>query len=297
MAKMIVAAPPFPGEMGPLLQLARALAGRGHQITVLTGGAFRQAVERAGLEFAPLAGAADYDIKQFAIERARAGVAPGPEQLNFDWINCFVNPMPEEHLALQRLLEQDPEQYLISNVLFLGAVPVKQGAPGRRPLRWVGVSVVGLAVSSDDSTLFGPVPVEAGDDPKAANRAANAQFTAAFAPTRERLNDVLREMGAAEAVEGFVDFVYTVPDATAVLTVPGFEFHRSDLPSTIELVGAFRAEPAGDWQRPSWWSELDGSRPVVVVTQGTFANDDLSQLIEPALAGLAELDVTVVACR
>jgi len=33
----------------------------------------------------------------------------------------------------------------------------------------------------------------------------------------------------------------------------------------------------------------------VVVTQGTLASDDLSQLIEPALIGLAGLDVTVVA--
>ena len=42
-------------------------------------------------------------------------------------------------------------------------------------------------------------------------------------------------------------------------------------------------------------AELDGSRPVVVVTQGTQTNHDLSQLIEPALTGLADLDVTVVA--
>jgi len=39
--------------------------------------------------------------------------------------------------------------------------------------------------------------------------------------------------------------------ATAVLTVPGFEFHRSDLPAAIELVGAFPVEPAGRWERPS----------------------------------------------
>jgi UDP:flavonoid glycosyltransferase YjiC (YdhE family) len=32
-----------------------------------------------------------------------------------------------------------------------------------------------------------------------------------------------------------------------------------------------------------------------VVTQGTLANDDLSRLVEPALAGLADMDVTVVA--
>jgi MGT family glycosyltransferase len=295
MAKIIVAAPPVPGEFGPLLQIARALVTRGHQITVLTGSTFREAVENAGLSFAPLAGTVDYDIRQMVAERTEAGVAPGPEQLNFDWIHSFVNPMPEEHLALQALLDQDPDQYLISNVLFLGALPVKQGAAGRLPLRWIAVSAVGLSIASDDSTFFGPIPVGPGEDPKAANRAANAQFSAAMTPTRERLNHLLREMGAAEATEGFVDFVYTMADATAVLTVPGFEFYRNDLPGTIHLVGALPAEPASEWEKPSWWSELDGSRPVVVVTQGTLANDDLTQLIEPTLTGLAELDVTVVA--
>lgn len=295
MAKLIVAAPPVPGEFGPLLQIACTLADRGHQVTFVTGSLFRTAVERAGLRFEPLAGAADYDIRELVAERTEAGVAPGPGQLNFDWINAFVNPMPEQHLALQRVLEEDPDQYLIGNVLFTGAWPVQQGAPGRRPLGCVAVSVVGLAIASNDSTFFGPVPVGPGEDPKAANRAANAQFAAGMEPTRDRLNVLLRELGAAATEKGFVDFAYSVAESTAVLTVPGFEFERSDLPETIRLVGALPAEPAGEWERPAWWSELDGSRSVVVVTQGTLANDNLSQLVEPTLIGLAGLDVTVVA--
>ncbi|GAA2515013.1 glycosyltransferase [Winogradskya humida] len=84
-----------------------------------------------------------------------------------------------------------------------------------------------------------------------------------------------------------------VPDRTAILTVPGFEC--GDLPENVHLIGVLPAEAHADWQPPAWWAELDGSRPVVVVTQGTVANHDLSQLVEPTLAGLADLDVTVVA--
>ena len=46
--------------------------------------------------------------------------------------------------------------------------------------------------------------------------------------------------------------------------------------------------------RPAWWSDLDGSRPVVHLTQGTIANDDLSELILPTVHGLATEDVLVV---
>jgi hypothetical protein len=48
---------------------------------------------------------------------------------------------------------------------------------------------------------------------------------------------------------------------------------------------------AQDWQPPALWGELDRLRPVVVVTQGALANEDFSQLIEPALAGLADMGV------
>jgi UDP:flavonoid glycosyltransferase YjiC (YdhE family) len=49
-----------------------------------------------------------------------------------------------------------------------------------------------------------------------------------------------------------------------------------------------------DWTPPHWWDELDGRR-VVVVTQGTLANADLSALVEPALTALADEEVLVVA--
>jgi hypothetical protein len=46
---------------------------------------------------------------------------------------------------------------------------------------------------------------------------------------------------------------------------------------------------------PSWWSQLDGDRPVVHVTQGTIDNADLGQLLEPTIEALAGEDVVVVA--
>ena len=295
MSKIIVAAPPIVGELTPLLELARRLAGRGHRITVLTGGRFRAEVESSGLAFVPLPAGADFDDRQFGGNPERAKLAPGPEQLNFDWVHAFVNPMPDQHAALQVLLEQDPDQYLICNALFLGAVPTAMGAPGRRPRRWVAVSAVPLALSSRDTTFFGPVPVGPGEDGHAANLAANAEFAGATQPTRDRLNELLRSLGATETFPAFVDGIITVPDAAAALTVPGFEFPRSDAPDSLHLVGNLTAQRGAAWQAPSWWPELDGSRPVVVVTQGTQTNHDLSQLIEPALTGLADLDVTVVA--
>jgi UDP:flavonoid glycosyltransferase YjiC (YdhE family) len=295
MSKIIVASPPITGELAPLLELARRLAARGHQVTVLTGSRFRATVESSGLAFSPLAGRADFDDRLLETLPGRAELAPGPELFNFEWDHAFVQPMRDQCAALQNLLEQEPGQYLIANALFLGAVPAALGAPGRRPLRWTAVSVVPLALSSEDTTFFGPVPTGPGQDQKAANRAANAGFAQALRPTQDRLNEILRSMGATPTFPPFVDGIITVPDVTAALTVPGFEFARGDAPDNLHLVGHLSPQQPTDWEPPAWWPDLDSGRPVVVVTQGTIANSNLSQLIEPALTGLDGLDVTVVA--
>jgi UDP:flavonoid glycosyltransferase YjiC (YdhE family) len=298
MAKIILAAPPIPGELRPLLAIGRALTARGHQITVLTGAALEDTVRKAGLTFAAMTGDADYDTAELGSRPASR--AAGPGHIDHDWEHAFARPMPEEHRALQGLLEADPDQHLIANVLFLGAWPTRLGAPGRRPRRWIAVSVVGFAYPSVDTTYFGPVPVFPGQDQRAANVAANARFVASMRPNEEVLYRLLRELGATDEFPTLVEGTVELPDATALLSVPGYEFHRSDLPADVHFVGTVpirEMEALGipEWEPPSWWAELDGSRPVVVVTQGTLANFDLSHLVEPALAGLADLDVTVVA--
>ena len=78
------------------------------------------------------------------------------------------------------------------------------------------------------------------------------------------------------------------------LTVPSFEFPR-DIPPSVHFVGTLPIIP-NQAPLPSWAHELDGSRKVVLVTQGTVANHNFGLLIAPTLAALAnEPDLLVVA--
>jgi len=73
-----------------------------------------------------------------------------------------------------------------------------------------------------------------------------------------------------------------------------FEFPRRDLPASVRFVGTLPII-ANQTPLPPWADELDGSRKVVLVTQGTVANYDFGQLVAPTLAALAnEPDVLVV---
>ena len=76
-------------------------------------------------------------------------------------------------------------------------------------------------------------------------------------------------------------------------TVPGFEYPRSDMPHNVEFIGILPLDPPNGVERPVWFDELDGSRPVVHVSQGTIANAR-PDLFAPAIEGLANEDVLVV---
>jgi len=77
--------------------------------------------------------------------------------------------------------------------------------------------------------------------------------------------------------------------------VPSFEYPRRDLPATVQFVGPVFDSATSDFEVPHWWDVVLGARTVVHVTQGTLDNIDVSQLLGPAVRGLADRDVVVIA--
>lgn len=295
MPSVIVAAPPFSGELQPLLQIAGGLVERGHEVTVLTASRFEGRAADLGAHFVALTGSADFDDRRLAERYPEAAtVAAGADQLNF-LFGTSADAIPDQHQSLQQLLEADPDAVLLTNSVFLGHWAVGLGAPGRRPRRWVAVGCNPIALASDDTTPFGPAQPGPDGDGRAATRAANAEFQASLEPCRQRIEDAVRQLGATSPVPSVFDGMVTVPDVFASLTVAGLEFVRSDAPGSLHLVGALPAPTSAGWTPPHWWADLETERPVVVVTQGTLANDDLSQLVRPTLDALADQDVLVVA--
>jgi UDP:flavonoid glycosyltransferase YjiC (YdhE family) len=63
----------------------------------------------------------------------------------------------------------------------------------------------------------------------------------------------------------------------------------------VRFVGPLRSTDPETACLPSWWADLQRSRPVIHVTQGTMDNIDLGKLLVPALRGLATENVLVVA--
>jgi UDP:flavonoid glycosyltransferase YjiC (YdhE family) len=77
-----------------------------------------------------------------------------------------------------------------------------------------------------------------------------------------------------------------------IQTVPEFE-STFRAPATLTFAGPL-LDAAPRFELPAWWTDLNSGRRVVHVTQGTLDNADLSKVIQPTVAALADQDLLVV---
>lgn len=296
MTRVVVGATPFQGHVGPVLTVAADLVGRGHEVVVYTGSRFEEQALAAGARFRALPPEADLDDRRLdALFPVRATLPPGPAQLSFDFENFFLGQLPAQLRGLRALLATFPADVVLGELGFW-SIPVLSlsSVPAERPTL-VTLGSVPLLIQSEDTPAFGagilPTP---GEEARARNRAMNAEVRRAFAALQRFGETTFESLGLT-----LPDYLFDTPfrrtDHYLQLTVPSFEYPRTDLPAHLRFVGALPPAAGGDHVEPAWWSELSAGRPVVVVTQGTVANTDLHDLVIPTVSALADLDVLVVA--
>ena len=177
------------------------------------------------------------------------------------------------------------------NRVFLGAAFLLAHPRPTRPAVVI-CGVVPLPIESRDTAPFGM-----GLPPA---RVLNRPRNIALAPLNRRvlrrpyrvIDDLHREVHGTTMPGTFVDWGRRA-DAIVQFTVPSFEYPRPMRPPSCTSSGRCRP-PVRRRRYREWWADLDGSRPVVHVTQGTVANIDYDQAIAPTLRALADEDVLVV---
>jgi MGT family glycosyltransferase len=291
--KILIASTPATGHLNPLLAVARILIADGHDVTFLSGTALRRRIEGDGAKFRPLPGGADLDLRDIlAIAPELKNIPPGPEWLHVAMDRFFVDTVRPQH---EGLLQNLPVDVIVADDMYFGVLPMLLGAlPNRPPVVLCGTSF--LHWRRDDGA-----PHFAGLPP-ATTPAQREEYAVIAAehdrvidqPAAHRLNLILKALGARQLSLTLFDSVVGLADAYMQLTVPSFEFPR-DIPRSVHFVGTPPIIP-NQVPLPPWAHDLDGSRKIVLVTQGTVANHDFSLLVGPALAALAdEPDLLVVA--
>jgi UDP:flavonoid glycosyltransferase YjiC (YdhE family) len=295
MARFLIAATPVPGHVAPLSAIAQHLVGLGHEVVIHTGSLFRDKAQATGARFVPFRADLDHDYRDLdAIAPERHDIPFGPALIRFTMKRFHADLMADQAAGLRDIMETFPADALIVDTMFCGMLPILLDPHRPRP-PVVGVGVTALGLSSVDTAFFTTgMPPSSTSDGRARNIAMHKNMHALHAGMQQDFNDILLELGCRKLPAFLFDCLATLPDLYLQLTAESFEYPRSDLPDTIRFVGPLLAPPTTSFAPPDWWRDLDGDRPVVLVTQGTLANDDFTQLIGPALTGLAHEDVIVV---
>lgn len=294
--KILIASTPATGHMNPMLAITRILVAEGHEVAIHTGSAFRGRVEASSARFFSLTGDADIDPgNPFARAPELKTIPPGLEWFRVACERLFVDSIAAQYEGLQRVLRDFPAEIILGDDMFFGALPMLLGPRSKRPpIVLCGTSFLHWARDDGAPNFLGLPPATTEEQRQQYAVVAREFDDAIDQPVVFRVNQTLKALGAEPVSLPLFHSVVELADAYLQMSVPGFEFPR-EFPPTVHFVGTPPIIP-GQVPLPPWAHELDGSRKVVLVTQGTVANHNFELLVAPTLAALAdEPDVLVVA--
>lgn len=260
--RFLVAAFGDPGHVFPAIALGRALAGRGHEVTIETWEERRSAVEGAGLGFA-------------AAEEYRMFPPPDPDSPE-------DAHAAEAARALLPLLEEMRPHAVVSDILTLApalaaevaGVPRATLIPHIYPVVEPGLPFFAVGLRPPRTPLG-----------RAIWRAGQRALDVGLEQGRSDLNRQRERLGLppTDRFHGGIS-----PDLALVGTFPQLEYPRF-WPAGVEVTGPMSFEiPHPEIELPP------GDDPLVLVAPST-AHDSGNHLVRTALAALAKEPVRVVA--
>jgi UDP:flavonoid glycosyltransferase YjiC (YdhE family) len=294
--KILFASTPATGHLNPLLAIVRLLRAEGHEITFLTGSAFRDRIESNGAKFVSLPTAADFDLREIhSVAPELKDIPPGFEWFRVAMERIFVDAIPAQHQGLLQALHECQADVIVGDDMFFGVLPMLIGLRSERPpVVLCGTSFLHLAREDGAPNFLGLPPATTKEQRHQYAEIAREYDEAVDQPSLVCLNKALGALGLGPVSVPLFHSVVELADAYMQLSVPRFEFPRR-IPPSVHFVGTPPIIP-GQAPPPPWADELDGSRKVALVTQGTVANHNFELLIAPTLAALANVpDVLVVA--
>lgn len=285
MARLLVTTTPLTGHVQPMLPIASELVARGHELVWITGAKFAQSVRATGAEFVAMSD--DWDDAD--LERAFPALAGvrGFKRVKLQLRKMFIEPMATQLADLEARSRPDA---VLSDSAHLGAGLFAE----KHHLPWIELGISALMWPSRDTNPFG-----SGQPPERGGRGVHRFLNwLIFRVLFGSVNRAYRRARVEAGMPAGDRMYFEVMSRELILqpTVAELEYPRSDLPRQVVFIGPL-LPPAGTAPLPAWWAEVEAAhvadRPIILVTQGTLATDP-SELVEPALAALADHDVLVI---
>jgi UDP:flavonoid glycosyltransferase YjiC (YdhE family) len=273
------------------LPFAQRLLERGHQVLWYASAAYHEPLAAAGATVFPYRRAHDFGgavlEDEFPWLRTTGTIAT----LRRGFAEIFVGGAPDRVADLQEIIAAHPvDAVLTEGLTFAPGLVHELGGPV-----WATYGDGPLPPSGPETPPFGPglLPMRGplGTARNALVGAVGRRLV--FGPADRRYREIRRDLGLPPADRPVMETMMS-PFLHLQGCTPAFEYPQPRLPEQVHWVGALRPDPPAEWEPPAWWSRVtDTGRPVVLVSQGSL-RPDVTELLVPAIRGLAGLDVTAV---
>ncbi len=282
---------PIPAHTTNLMPFAARLVEAGHRVLWLAGSSFHERLSTTGAVPQPYVATPDFGATEVDAFFPQLAGLEGIAAIRRGFADIFVGLAPQRVADIDAILREHEVDAVLTDLLSYGVgLAHERGGPvwatmgdGPLPFEDVDVPPFGPALSP----LRGPL-----------GRARNRQLRwlrdrLIFASVNLRYAAVRAELGLPAASRPALDDSPS-PYLHVQGCTPGFEYPRREVPAHSHWVGALRPEPAAGWVPPRWWTEVTShARPVVFVSQGSI-RPDVTELLQPAVHGLAGTDALVV---
>jgi MGT family glycosyltransferase len=261
------------------MAIALALKARGHSIAVRTLASEVAAVERAGLRARPIAAA----IEERAIDDWKT---TNPMQSVKLAMRTFVDRAALEVPDLRAAIEAEHPDLVLVDTNCWGA----HAAAEASGLPWATWQPFPMPLPSPDVPPFGPGLAPA-RGPLGRLRDALLR-PLVIGPMQKVVPDLNRvRLQAGVPALGSITELFTRPPLLLNMTAEPFEYHRSDWPKNVQLVGPGLWSPPAT--PPAWLERCE--KPIVLVTCSTEFQDD-GVLISSALEAFGSDDSVQLVC-
>ena len=282
--KVLVAVMPIAGHVAPVTGLVAELIGRGHAVQVYTGARYSRRFADLGAEVSAWSPEIDFNDDDLAdAAEGRFGVVRSTRLVK----KLFLDTGAGQVQDLTRLLDRAPADVVVADILSIGAGLISE----LRGLPWAGLGL--LAYNSTSRELPPPgfrVAPARGRLGRVRDRALWAAYRGVTSPFQRAYNEVRTDLGLPRDREPYGVSLVS-PWLMLATGGPALQQSPTAPPDHMHFIGRLTPARSADFGPPP---SRRGGRPRVLVTQGTH-NRNPADLLQPALLGLADLEVEVVA--
>ncbi len=288
--KVLIASSAAPSHLNPLLAVANILMKHNHEVVVQTAPELRSMVEAVGVPFIPEAPETNSftDLMALLELPERQAKIPGLERAAFDLEYYFAKKIGGQAAGLKQALQDFPADVILTDSTFFGTLPMLLGPRKERPvIVHLGITLLNLFSGKNR-------PPRPGMSEKEQLAELERRERVMLKPGKAAVDKALAELGCGPLPCPPLESMSVLPDLYLHPGIESFQYSDdSSSSSRVHYIGLLPMPP-GQPALPTWWHELDKTKRLVLVTQGTIANRDLGQLIGPTLTGLAEEEDAIV---